>query len=201
MGSFQSYPNLNLWRPCTCRYARLPRLELLPDVDRPRDVLDFDEEPLAGEFLPLDPEAAFVPALLPRDALLREAEPPLREPDVVLREFEVRVLEEEEDEADLRPEVPVLFLVAVRPDPFAALFEPALFRAVLGREPLAVDVLFPLVPAVFLAEAELLGERDEVEPPADLARLRPPDFPAAFRAVSPLISLLKLLFCPSAVVS
>ena len=152
-----------------------------------------------------------MPALLPRDpllrdeplreALLRDAEPPVREPDVALRKLEVRVFEEDEDEADLRPRAPVLFFVAVRPDPFAALFEPALLRSLLCREPLAADVLFPLVPAVFLAEAELLEERDEEEPLADLARLRPPDFPAAFRAVSPLISLLKLLFCPSAVVS
>jgi len=145
---------------------------------------------------------------LPREeVLLRDAEPPprepdvpLREPDVLLREFEVRLLED--DAEVLRPDAPALFLVAFRADAPAALFEPALFRAVLCREPLAADVLFLLVPAVFFAEPERLEEREDEEPPADLARLPPLDLPpAAFRAVSPLISLLKLLFCPSAVVS
>jgi hypothetical protein len=164
--------------------------------------------------LPLDPEAALLPALLPREeVLLRDAEPPprepdmllrepdvpLREPDVLLREFEVRLLED--DAEVLRPDAPALFLVAFRAGAPAALFEPALFRAVLCREPLPADVLFLLVPAVFFAEPEPLEEREEEEPPADLARPPPLDLPPAFRAVSPLISLLKLLFCPSAVVS
>jgi hypothetical protein len=160
-----------------------------------------EEEPRPEELLLLDVEDAFVPALLPReDALLRDAEPPEREPDVVLRELELRRFEE--DDTVLRAEeAPLLFFVAFRVEPAAAFFEPALFLAVLRREPLPADALFPLVPTVFFAEAEPLEERDEEEPPADFARLPPLDLPAALRAVSPLISLLKLLFCPSAVVS
>lgn len=160
-----------------------------------------DGERRPEEVLLPDREAAFVPALFPReDALLRDAEPPAREPDVVLRELALRLLEE--DDAVLRAEeAPLLFFVAFRADPLAAFFEPALFFAPLCREPDVADALFPLLPAVFFAEPEPLEERDEEEPPVDLARLRPLDFLAALRAVSPLISLLKLLFCPSAVVS
>lgn len=174
------------------------------DEERPEreDVVDPD-------VLRREPDVALEAELLPRDVdpLLREVEELLRELVPLPRELEaLREPELLPDDAAavFRPEDDVpRFFAAVRFPPAApdALRFVAPRFAALCREPARVEALFVLPPELFFADADVLEERDEPAPARERDALPPPAFFAAARSVSSLISLLKLLFCPPAVVS
>jgi hypothetical protein len=186
-------------------YRRFPLPPDLPEVDRPLDAPDPDAEPLddepVEELLPREAEEPFADDLLVWGEVLplRDADLPLREPDVLVREAEV--LDREDVDAVLPEEALARFFVVVpAPDPAPLGFELLDFLAAPCRPAPPVVADFALVPALFLAGADLRAEPEDLVAPFDAPRL-PRNFLAAFRSVSALTSLLKLLFCPSAVVS
>lgn len=172
------------------------------------------DEVVEEDVLPREPDVALETELLPRDVdpLLLEREELLRELAPLPRELEaLRELEllPDDEDAAFRPEGDVpRFFAAVRFPPAApdALRFVALRFAAPCRDPARVEAVFVLLPEVllpelFFSDADLPEERDEPAPARERDALPPPAFFAAARSVSSLISLLKLLFCPPAVVS
>ena len=177
------------------------------------------DEVVEEDVLPREPDVVLEAALLPRDVdpLLLEREELLRELAPLPRELEALRGPEllvDNVAAVFRPEDDVpRFFAAVRFPPAApdALRFVAPRFAAPCRDPARVEAVFVLLPEVLLPEvllpelfssdADLPEERDERAPARERDALPPPAFFAAARPVSSLISLLKLLFCPPAVVS